>query len=333
MALSLGTLTAWADETSQATNFYTEALMANDAVPFLRTYGEVLNGVKANTIKLPTLTQTATFVDGDNCTFSDGNTTTITQSTLTLKNVKTEGLICVRDLEDYFTAVTLPAGQNYEGLGQMENAVLAEIIRVTQKNLAKEIWSGQLGSGSADGAVIDGLIEVLNDSSATATSTQTLTNGGSAGTDAAGAFNVAQGLVDVAFADEDLAGEAISGNLVLIMSPKARNLYFQNFRQRFGDTMFASLTAEAMQNNGMFMHPGSGIEVHTQNGLQQNADFMILTRKRNLVLGFDLESDTTGLMVGLDQYKEYMWWKIRFKLGVAIRDTSSASLLFNGTVS
>lgn len=331
MAFDLSGLTAWADETSFATNFYTEALMANDAVPFIRTYGELLNGVKADTVKLPNLEQTVTLADGDNCTFSDGGTTTITQTTLTMKNAKFQGELCIRDLESYFTAVALPAGQNYDGIGQVENVILSRIQEQCQKAIANEIWGGGLG---ADTAIVPGLYEFLNDSSATATSSQTLTSGGVAGTDAAGAWNVVEGLVAAAMADADLGPEVMSGNVVIVMSPLAKFYYMQNFRKLFGDNSFGALAAPDMvMPNGVIRHQGTAVEIHVQNGLQQSPDLVILTRKRNLVVGFDLESDTTGLQVGFDQYKEKMWWKIRFKMGTAIRSVATTSLLFNGTVS
>lgn len=333
MAFSLGALSAWADEHTQALNFYTAATMANDAVPAIREYGEVLTGIKADSIKLPTLTQTAAIADGNNCTFSDAATTTITQTTMTMKNCKTQGILCVRDLEDYFSAVTLPAGQHYEGLGGAESAILNEIIRQSQKAIAKELWSGGPGTG-LDGTVLDGYIEVLNDSAATATSTQTIDVGDGTFTDASAAYNVINGLIDAAFADEDLAGEAISGNLVIFLAPVILHYFRRGYEKTVGDKLTTGPLVGPLTNPALMVTiNGTNVTLVPQNGLSQNPNFVILTRRQNFVLGFDLESDMTRLEVGFDQYRENMWWKLRWKMGVAIRDTSSSSLLFNGVVS
>jgi len=40
-----------------------------------------------------------------------------------------------------------------------------------------------------------------------------------------------------------------------------------------------------------------------------------MSRKKNQVLAFDLESDFTNVEVGMDQYNENMWWKLRMKVG------------------
>lgn len=325
MAFSFSGLNAWADEHSEALNFYTEAVMANSVVPLIRERGTLLTGVKANSIKLPKLTSTAAAQDGDNCAFNASSTSTIGQTEITLKNIKFQGTFCARDLEDYFTAVTLPAGQIYTGLGRAENAIVNDIQRVIAKNISLSYFN--------ETSLFDGYVQQLKDAFGINAGATTPTSGGSAGTDAQGVFNIVQGLVQTWLADEDLAQEVIAGRAFILMSPLHVNYYFENLRKLQGDNGFIQAQLGALAGGAQsFVHQGTNVRIYALPELTSSG-FIIITRDLNMTLAFDLESDNTRLVTGMDQYEENMWWTLRTKYGVGFRNIDASNVRYWGDAS
>lgn len=326
MAISYSGVNTWADEHSEAARFYTEAVMSNSVVPWVQQTGTLLTGVKANTIKLPRLSSSMTMQDGDNCAFNADGTQTISQSTITLKNIKFQELLCARTLEDYFTAVLLPAGQNYEGLGQAEAAMVNEIRKAIAKKLGYGYWN--------ETSLFSGWIALIKAATGlTVGAGTTPTAGGAAGTDAAGVFNICQSLVATWLADEDMAEEIYNGNVNITMSPNDVNLYFQNVRTLMGDNPFitAQLTALA-GGQTTFTHQGTNVKIYSQPALT-GAGMVIMARNGNFTLAFDLESDNTNLKTGLDQYEENIWYTLRTKFGPGFRALDANNLRYWGPAS
>jgi hypothetical protein len=163
--------------------------------------------------------------------------------------------------------------------------------------------------------------------------TSTPTSGGSAGTDAAGVYNICVSLLNAAIADVDFASEIISGNAVIVMSPQEFLLLQQNYTKLYGgNTLVPALDT---LNAGTFQaitFPGTRVTVVTQNFLTGTGT-IILSRRGNFVAALDLESDFTNIVMGLDQYQENIWWKFRFKAGVGFRDLSGNSIKYWGPAS
>jgi|JI6StandDraft_1071083.scaffolds.fasta_scaffold81880_2 hypothetical protein len=319
MANSFSGLTAYVNEDRFGRAFWTEALMRNDVMPFIVKDGLPIPGVKNDSIDLAKLSASATIADGSTCVgdLDKDNDTVISKgTTINLKKGFISGVICPHDgFETYYTAQGMPAGQHYKGLGVWQAPLMAEINRHIAKRLALNFWQG---NQSGDTWTYDGWIDQLlaaNMGSAVI-GTATPTDGGAAGTDAAGVFNICEALVAAAMTSVDFGQDIMDGNVYIVMNAQNREFMRINYQRRYGLQMpEIAVGLTGLQNNsfGTFLMPGTRIPVELQQGVPQST--IIMSRKKNQVLAFDLESDFTNVEVGMDQYNENMWWKLRMKVG------------------
>ena len=329
MALVYSGLSNWTDESKL--DFYLDAVAANDVIPFVRQYGQLITGVKADTIKLPKLSTSVTIADGTNCfTDIDGNNdSTISQSSIGLSKGLVRDQICVHGLEDYYTAQGLTAGQHYTGLGAFEAGILQSVSGEVGKAIGSAMWQGStnfITSGWTD------LIYGTNFGSSNV-GTTTPTSGGNAGTDAQGVYNICVSLLNAAMTDVDLASEVINGSAVIVMSPQDFLFLQQNYTKLYGgNTLVPALDTLNAGTFSTITFPGTRVQVVTQNFLTGTGT-IILSRRGNFVAALDLESDFTNIVMGMDQYQENIWWKFRFKAGVGFRDLSGNSIKYWGPAS
>lgn len=319
MAVNFSNLTAWVNEQRFGREFWTEALMKNDVMPFVTTVGMPIPGVKENDFDLHKVAANVSISDGSTCVgdLDKNNDATISKgTTITLKKGFLSGVICPHDgFETYYTALGMPAGQHYTGLGVWEAALMNEIRRQISKRMAINFWQG---NQSGDTWTYDGWVEQLLAAvmGTGNVGTTTPNNGGSAGTDTQGVFNICEALVAAAMTSVDFAQDIMDGNVYIVMNAENREFMRINYQRRYG-LQFPDIAVglTGLQNNsfGNFKMPGTNIPVLIQQGLPQST--IILSRNRNQVLAFDLESDFTNIQVGMDQYKENMWWKLRMKVG------------------
>lgn len=328
MAINFSGVNAWTNEHTNATAFWTEALMGNSFVSLVRDTGTILTGVKENTRKLPRLSATSTMQDGDNCTFNADGSVNFTQTTLNMKNVKFQDTWCLRTMEDYFTAVLLPAGQHYgTDLDQAGQAMVMEVEKAIQKTLASAYLN--------ETTLFDGLLQQLYDAfGITAAATMaTPNNGGANGTDVQGVFNIVETLVNLWIIDEDLAQEIQNGNVAIWMSPYDVKLYFENYRTLFGDNPWATQQLGLLAGGAQsFIHAGTNVRIYSEPGLTTSRA-IIMFRKGNPTLGFDLESDNNKLKFGLDEHEENIWYTGRTKIGAAWRAIDASNVRYWGSAS
>lgn len=327
-------LTAFVQEERFVLDFYTQAVQENDVLPFVQKAGLFIPGVKEDTIKLPNLSAVAGIADGAICSgtdFDDGNDTTITQSSISQVKGIVKDSICIHTegFETYVTATALQSGQNYEGLGALESGLLGEIRRKVAKRLAQNMWNG---NASPDTWTFSGWLDQLyaaNMGSAIVGST-TPTSGGSAGTDAAGVYNIVQALIDSAMADVDFASDLMMGRVYIVMSPKEAEFLRQNYLKLYGQVLSAPGLAGLQANTfAPFTFPGTNIPIYLQSSLTGQAT-IILSRNGNQVLTVDNASDFSNLDLWLADDHDTLRWKFRFKMGVGWRDLTSGSIRYWG---
>lgn len=319
MANNFSGLTAWVNEQRFGREFWKEALMKNDVMPFVVSVGLPIPGVKEDNFDLHKISATVGISDGSTCVgdFNKGNDSTITKgSTINLKKGFIGDEICPHDgFETYYTALGMPAGQHYKGLGVWQAPLMAEINRSIAKRLALNFWRGEQ---SGDTWTYTGWYEQLlaaNMGSAIIGST-TPNDGGSAGTDTQGVFNICEALTAATLTSVDFGQAIMDGETYIVMNAQNREFMRINYQRRYGLAMpEIAVGLAGLQNNtfGSFMLPGTNVPVLIQQGLPQST--IILSRKRNQVLTFDLENDFTNIETGMDQYNEKMWWKLRMKVG------------------
>ena len=330
-------LAALVNETEFGFMFYKEALMNNDTFAFTQKYGEVLQNAKNDTYKLGNFNGSATAQDGDGCGQNSVDQITHTQTTLTMVNIKFEGQFCPQTLEPYYLAAALPPGQHYESLGALGAQYIAEIQRQIAKKMAIMPYYGPTGADTAtyaNGPWMDLLLAQTGINLATGDST----NGGSAGTDAAGAWNRVEAIKNRFLADGDsAAGVFEDGEYSVEMSPLDASLYFENMRTLFGQDTVTPLQQRFNDGNfSSWIHPGTRMRIYVVNALGSGdlaSRPIIGTRRENKVLAFDLRSDTTRLEMGMDQYREFIWWKWRAKMGTAWRSYNTKDVAYFGPAS
>ncbi len=336
MANTFSGLTAFVNE-QRRTDFWTEALFANDVMPFVNAVGTAVPNVKENTFTFPRLSGTVAIADGAACSddFDNGNDTTITQTTITLKKGLVQDSFCPHgeDYETYFTALGMPAGQNYTSLGVWQSSLVGEIQRRLGKRLAINFWRGDQ-SGDAWSftgwyesllAATLGTYNASSNPSGGIVGSTTPTNGGSAGTDAQGVYNICQSLIEAALNTQsvtgsDLAADLIAGNCYIVMNPLNREYLRQNYQTKHGLAMPEIVPGLAgLQSNAFsaFNFPGYNVPVITQAWIPQST--IILSRRNNQVIAFDLESDMQNLKVWLADDQDTIRWKYRFKVGCGWR--------------
>ena len=328
----LTALTELVNETEFGADFYKAPLMENNTFTTNTTFGSVLSNAKNNHYKLPTIVGEATLKDGSDCGFTPTDETTFDQTDLFMQAITIQGQFCVRELEPYWLAAGLPAGQHYQsGFNPLEANILSELERNIGKKMGLFPFYGPTGADTVTYpynwiSQLEGATGIVIASTAT-------TNGGSAGTDAQGAWNRIETIKNRFLANIDTAAEVMNGGIYVQVSPLVASLYYENLRTLYGQDTLTPVQAQmAAGNLSGWTHPGSGMKVVVVNALANNNE-IIATRVRNQVLAFDLASDATRIDMGMDQYREYIWWKARLKIGTAYRSLAVRDIAYYGDAS
>lgn len=333
MANLFSGLTAFVQEERFALDFYTQAVEKNTVLPYVQEVGMFIPGVKENTIKLPNLSAAVGIADGAACSddFDNGNDTTMTQSTVSLVKGLIQDSICIHSegFETYATAVALQSGQHYTGLGALETGILMEIQKKVAKRLTQNAWNGNASPDTWSFTGWEPALLAATMGSAIVGST-TPNDGGSAGTDTQGVYNICEALIESAMSDVDFASDIEAGNVYIVMSPLHKEYLRQNYQKLYGDNILTPGLSNLQSNVfGTFLFPGTNVPVYVQSSLTGTGT-IILSRKGNQVLAVDNVSDFTRLDIWLADDHDTLRWKMRFKMGVGWRDLSSTSIRYWG---
>lgn len=321
---NLGGLTEDINERAFGIDFWTQALLANNTMAMIGQYGEIIPNMKQDTYKMPLLDTPITLTD-TGCGDTAGPDPIVTQRTLAMVGIKAAGEFCPHELEPYFLADHIPAGQNYENFQPLQAAIVNRISSEIAKKMAIFPWYGPTGTDTATYTTswMDQLLAATN----IVVGSTTINNGGSNGTDTQGAFNVVQALIGKFLANADTAGEVYQDDAIVVaMSPNAVNLYFQNYRTLFGDHNVTP-SYDSLANGvalGGWYHPGTRVKVVIQNALGIGGE-VVAFRRGNLVLGVDLISDTTGIRLWYSQDDDLIKWRMKAKIGTGIRSITNAN--------
>lgn len=317
-------------------DFWHQALLANNTMAFAAQHGEIKTGMKQDTYKMPLLEAPVALQEAG-CGAEADTVATVTQREMKMVGVQAAGQFCPQELEPYFLADFIPTGQNNEDFNPLQSAIVARIQEEIAKKMAIFPWYGPTGSDTV--TYTTSWLGQLRSAINIVMGSSTITAGGSVGTDAAGAYNVVDALIQPFLNNSDTAGLVYTDNeLVVAMSPFVVDLYFKNYRTRFGDhniTPSYETLANGVAMGGWF-HPGTRVRVVVQNALGRTQD-VVITRRRNLVLGFDLAADATGMKLWYDINTDLIKWRMKAKLGTGIRSitpsSSTPNILYWGAAS
>lgn len=297
MAFSLGTLTAYVDQSN------TELLTALQFERETSSYANIHTGVKSSKA-LQLLANTPIPQDGSTCAFNASGTTAITQRTIATSAVKYEDTLCPRTMEDYWTQLLLRSGQVYTEK-DIPAMIIKDLIKIIQKNQETADWQGDTASGDQLRARYDGLIKIIAASTGKVSAT-------------ASAYNAtnARAIVKDIISKIPAAQKGDSDTKIFMGYDAA-----ETYRQALMDANLYHVAAGDKQKG--LMAEGSVheiIPVHGLDGLTgtggSSAPFIFaFDPKRNLHLGVDMEGEEDKVEMWYSQDDRNIKYSFRFRRG------------------
>ena len=271
MSLNLGGLSAYTEE--NAMDLIRASLFESKTIGMI----QVQPGIKsAATINI--LSSTPTWAAGA-CGFDAAGSTILTQKTITVSDIKKNEVICLNDLEAYYTQKMMNPGSYNEAI-PFEQMYAEELAGQTAKMLEVLTWQGNT-AGAGNLVFADGLVKLIDADGAVVTGTAL----------AMDAANI------VAAVDEMVAAipadVVASDNLVLFMGYAEYRVYAAALRDA---NLFHYNGAE--NQGGQFEQdvPGTNVKVVGVGGLN-GLGRMFLAETSNLFVGTDLLNDAESFKI------------------------------------
>ena len=289
MSLNLSGLSAYTEE--NAMDLIRASLFESKTIGMI----QVQPGIKsAATINI--LSSTPTWAAGA-CGFDAAGSTILTQKTITVSDIKKNEVICLNDLEAYYTQKMMNPGSYNEAI-PFEQMYAEELAGQTAKMLEVLTWQGNT-AGAGNLVFADGLIKLIDADGAVVTGTAL----------AMDAANI------VAAVDEMVAAipadVVASDNLVLFMGYAEYRVYAAALRDA---NLFHYNGAE--NQGGQFEQdvPGTNVKVVGVGGLN-GLGRMFLSETTNLFVGTDLLNDSESFKIFFDENEDEVRIIQKMKIG------------------
>ena len=289
MSLNLSGLSAYTEE--NAMDLIRASLFESKTIGMI----QVQPGIKsAATINI--LSSTPTWAAGA-CGFSAAGSTILTQKTITVSDIKKNEVICLNDLEAYYTQKMMNPGSYNEAI-PFEQMYAEELAGQTAKMLEVLTWQGNT-AGAGNLVFADGLVKLIDADGAVVTGTAL----------AMDAANI------VAAVDEMVAAipadVVASDNLVLFMGYAEYRIYAAALR----DANLYHYDGSENQG-GQFEQfvPGTNVKVVGVGGLNGLAR-MFLAETSNLFVGTDLLNDSESFKIFFDENEDEVRIIQKMKIG------------------
>ena len=295
MAYSLGTLTSYVEQ-NKGGLLYASVLGGQTA-----KYVTIQSGIKYSEA-LNIIDTTVYLTLGHDCTYTTSGTTTLSQRTITVCELKSDQTLCVPDLNKYWAQKELNPGSvnpNIPFEATYAEQLSAEIAQINDKL----IWQGDTATGSGNLSLCNGFKQRLIKTSDSASTV-------SMGTSAVTSSSVI-GIVDAMVAA--IPDDALEMNdLTLFCSYSFFNTYYTALRT----ANLYNVTAESM-NYVMQLPTAPQVKMVATVGLT-SAGIAVLSPASNLYLGVDLVSEAENFKIIFNPYTESVQSMIRYKLGTQI---------------
>ena len=289
MSLNLGGLSAYTEE--NAMDLIRASLFESKTIGMI----QVQPGIKsAATINI--LSSTPTWAAGA-CGFSAAGSTILTQKTITVSDIKKNEVICLNDLEAYYTQKMMNPGSYNEAI-PFEQMYAEELAGQTAKMLEVLTWQGNT-AGAGNLVFADGLVKLIDADGAVVTGTAL----------AMDAANI------VAAVDEMVAAipadVVASDNLVLFMGYAEYRIYAAALRDA---NLYHYDGAENQGGQFEQFVPGTNVKVVGVGGLNGLAR-MFLAETSNLFVGTDLLNDSESFKIFFDENEDEVRIIQKMKIG------------------
>jgi len=295
MSLVVSTLTAYVNETE---GIVRKAIMEGNT-PSMVT---VMPGIKsAKTINL--LDGSMQLYAGGSCgAFVNSGTTNLTQVKLTVADVTGTESICLQTLEDYYTQTMMRPGSYNEQI-PFEDIFVADRTSYLSKEIDKQIWQGNIASGSGNLALVNGILQYV-DSAAISGSCVNVT---------ASAFTVSTAIAIVDELVTNIPTDiADADNLTLFVSHSE----FQKYLLGLKNANYFHFAPDFDLNQSI-KHPGSSVTVMPVTGLVGSTRH-ILTPASNIVVGTDLLDDYENFDMWYERKDDAVDMRVKYKLAAVV---------------
>lgn len=244
----------------------------------------IVSGV-GTSFKIPQITNTIT-LQADGCSLSSSGTTTFAQVTCTPCSPAYVNDLCVKDLQDYYTAEYLPASQmNGEDMGSFEQVILDDTAGRLAKKIDEILWSGDTtlsctGFFGRIDTTYSGSVESVTYAAATGGTTTSNIIGLTDAMITAYTFDAVE--------ETSSLWMSPSNYRKLLIAYRNANFYFDpNLDNREGFLIPGSL--------GVYARPTVGIGTDKR---------LVLTWDKNLIMGTRSEEDLSKLEVKYDDFNQ-----------------------------
>lgn len=312
MSLSVSSLTDYVHENEDL--LVVKSLFGARSSDLFRSEGNVMTGVK-HAEKINILGTDAIFQDGSGCTRTASGTTSITQRQVTVGPVAVVEDICVKDLNKKYLSKKLAKGSDSIDIPfekeytDLKSATIAEQVEIA-------LWMGDTSSGNANLSRFDGLVKLID-----AASDEVLANQ-PAYTDQAAILTTTGITTSNVKAIVNAMVRALPSR---VQGKKDVRIFcgwdvFMKYIQSFTDLNlfnFAPKGTEVSAENGEVIIPGTIYRLTAVHGLD-DTNRLFAFRLSNVYIATDMENEEEEFSIMPDQFKDYLRFKVQFKLGINI---------------
>jgi len=294
MSFSVNTLTAYVDQTG---DLIKKAILKGETASIVKVQGGIKNSATINQIGSTLYAQLGA------CGWNASGTTNLTQRTISVCDLKVNETLCLDTLENYYTSTMMNPGSYNENI-PFEQIFAEEKAEQINALIDDIFWRGDTATGSGNLSLCNGVTQLLEKTSASASTVQATS---------VTAFTASNAIAAV---DAVIAAipEAImnSTNLVLFMN-------YSNFR----------IYATALRNANLFHYdgsqganfslvvPGTNVTVKAVRGLS-GVKRIYCSTADNFYLGTDLMSDAESFKITYNPYTDEVQFLAKWKMGVQV---------------
>jgi len=255
------------------------------------------------------------FQDDSSCGFSASGTTEFTQRTLTVGKVKTQEVLCPKDLEAYYLQKALPAGSNYDSIIFAQEYTARKAGKIAEA-LEVAIWQATgSGYGGTNGLLnkFKGIKQLVSDA-----------GGSVVNANVTGFYGAGAPITGI-----DSTTKAKNAVLAVIKALPARIKGKSDVRIFCGWDVYDLLIQAYVDANlyhynpgsdntppaAEFKVPGTAYSVVPVHGLTDTSDIYAF-RMSNIFLGVDLQGEEDNFEMWYSQDDRNVKFSASFKMGV-----------------
>jgi len=308
------------DALSTYTKQLTEPLLST-AVFGAKTQQIILDGgiviPKAKSVvAIPIMETQATF-QTNACGFNSVGTTTMSQATITVGNIKVQESICLDTLESYFYQEAMKQGSvaDLSAAPALIEAYLAKKNALIASQLETALWQGDSGAGTGSPNLnkFNGLAKFIEAGSPVDANV----SGYNGATGAITALTSGNIIAATEACYKALPAQVASkGDATIFVGYDWYRSLILAYREK---NMFSYNPQDAGAQS--FILPGTSVTVQPVNGLNGTYDAYAMSIS-NMALAVDLVSDEENYRIRYDESNEEVRFTAKFKIGVGVGFTS-----------